>query len=297
MTITNNHDPILEHLTILKRQAEQVGQMLCSNPQTAGAGRRILECAEQVSLSSNNPFKTRPITFYCQHRQCPICQWRRSDRTRAEMHQLFDMNPDLADGKWLFLTLTVRNCQTWNLRETLDRMTKAFQRLTRRQFWRENVLGAIRCTEVDVGQSEPDTAHPHFHCLLLVRPSMFAGKNYMSEDRWRDAWATALQEHYVPRIKVERLQGNSEQIRAQVVAVTGYSTKARARVPGAQWLISTTLQLKGQRLIQTSRALSAIAPLFNREDAVDADYALPMRQARQGASFRWDYRSGSYYSV
>ncbi|WP_138436138.1 protein rep [Marinobacter shengliensis] len=233
MTFLNNNDALLEHLTTLKRQAEQVGRILLSNPLTESAGKRILECAEQVLITPRDQFKTKPITFYCQHRQCPICQWRRSDRARAKMHGLFDVNPGLADGKWLFLTLTARNCQTWNLRETLKRRAKAFKRLTRRKFWRENVLGAIRYTEVDVGQEEPDTAHPHFHCLLLVRPSMFEGKNYLSEERWRDAWGQALQEGYLPRLEVKRLQGTPDQIRSQVVAVSGYSTKARAGVPDA----------------------------------------------------------------
>jgi len=297
MAIINSHDPILETMTILKREAEQAGQILLSNPLTENAGRRILDCAEQVSLSYTDPFNTKPITFYCKHRQCPICQWRRSDRTRAEMHQLFDVNPDLADGKWLFLTLTVRNCDTWNLRETLDKMTTAFQRMTRRQFWQENVLGAIRYTEVDVGKAERDTAHPHFHCLLLVRPSMFAGKNYMSGERWADAWASALQEHYIPRVKLERFQGNPDQIRAQVVAVAGYSTKVRADVPNAQWLITTTLQLKGLRLIQTSGVLSTIAPQFNQDDVAEGDRVLPRPQTYPGATFRWDGQSGSYYSL
>ncbi len=297
MTFLNNNDALLEHLTTLKRQAEQVGRILLSNPRTEGAGRRILECAEQVLITPRDQFKTKPITFYCQHRQCPICQWRRSDQARAKMHGLFDVNPGLADGKWLFLTLTASNCQTRNLRETLRRRARAFKRLRRRKFWQDNVLGAIRYTEVDVGKEEPDTAHPHFHCLLLVRPSMFEGKNYVSEERWRDAWGQALQEGYLPRLEVERLPGTPDQIRSQVVAVAGYSTKARARVPDAQWLISTTQQLKGERLIQTSGVLSHIAPHLNNEDVVEADGSPPLRQALQGPTFRWDYRSGHYYSV
>lgn len=297
MTFLHNNDAILEHLTTLKRQAEQVGRILLSNPHTESAGRRILECAEQVLLISRDQFKSKPTSFFCRHRQCPICQWRRSDKARAKMHQLFNVNPDLAEGKWLFLTLTARNCQTWNLRDTLRRRAKAFKRLKRRKFWRENVLGAIRYTEVDVGHEEPGTAHPHFHCLLLVRPSMFEGKNYISQERWRDTWGQALQEGYLPRLGVERLQGAPDRIRSQVVAVAGYSTKARAGVPAAQWLISTTQQLKGERLIQTSGVLSHIAPHLNNEDVVEADGSPPLRQALQKPTFRWDYRSGHYYSV
>ncbi|MCL7944029.1 protein rep [Marinobacter sp. ATCH36] len=297
MTITNNQDPVLEQLTILKRQAEWTGQILLSNPLTAGAGMKILECAEQVSLSYNSPFSPKPVTFYCKQRQCPICQWRRSQRACAEMHQLFDHRPDLAEGKWIFLTLTARNCETWDLRDTLKKMKDAFQRMTRRHFWQENVLGAIRYTEVSVGQSDPNTAHPHFHCLLLVRPSMFAGNNYMSTKRWAAAWGSALQQQYTPRVQVERLQGTPQEIRAQVVNWVGYSTKARRDTPSAPWLITVTQQLKGRQLVQVSGELGTIAPQFNTEDVADVDCTAIGQQGYQGATFRWDYQSRSYYPV
>jgi len=297
MTITNNQDPVLEHLTILKRQAEWTGQILLNNPLTWGAGIKILECAERVSLSHNYSYSPKPITFYCKQRQCPICQWRRSQRTCAEVHQLFDYRPDLAEGKWIFLTLTARNCETWDLRDTLKKMTNAFQRMTRRLFWRENVLGAIRYTEVSVGRANPDTAHPHFHCLLLIRPSMFAGNNYMSTQRWADAWGSALQEHYTPEVHVERLQGAPQEIREGVVNWAGYSTKARRDTPSAQWLVNVTQQLKGLQLVQVMGELGRIAPHFSTEDVVDVDYISTGHQACETPTFRWDGQSRSYYPV
>lgn len=258
---------------------------------------KILECAERVSLCYHNPYSPRPITFYCKQRQCPICQWRRSQRTCAEMHQLFDCKPDLGEGKWLFLTLSARNCETWGLRDTLKTMTKAFQRMTRRHFWQENVLGAIRYTEVSVGRSDPDTAHPHFHCLLLVRPSMFAGNNYMSTQRWADAWGNALQEHYIPEVHVERLQGTPQKIREEVVNWAGYSTKARRDTPSAPWLINVTQQLKGLQLVQSLGELGTIAPHLSREDVVDGDYISAWQQTSETPTFRWDGHSGSYYPL
>src|SRR5690554_6864936 len=139
----NNQDSLLGNIAEMKRRAELVGYSLLNSPSTEDAGRRILNCAAEVGLSPETNQRHRVFAYYCKHRQCPICEWRRSQRTCAEMHQLFDHKPDLADGKWIYLTLTVRNCSTQNLRETLDRMTKAFQRLTRRNFWQHNVMGAI----------------------------------------------------------------------------------------------------------------------------------------------------------
>lgn len=297
MTIINNHDPVLDNLTNLKRQAEWVGQILLTHPLTERSGGKILECAERVSLSYSSPFSPKPITYYCKQRQCPICQWRRCQRTCGEMHQLFNYRPELAEGKWLFVTFTAKNCETWNLQKTIKKMTRAFYRMTRRQFWQDNVLGAIRYTEVSVGWSDPDTAHPHLHCLLLVRPSMFAGNNYMSETRWEEAWALALQEHYTPGVHVERIQGSPKEVKEQVVNWAGYSTKARRDSPSAQWLIAVTQQLKGQQLVQSFGELGTIAPHFNREDVVDVDYISTGHQACETPTFRWDGHSRSYYPL
>lgn len=250
MHTVDSQDSTLTNIAVMKRFADQVGHILLSSPSTEGAGIRILNCATEVGLPAGVNSGQRVYTNYCKHRQCPICEWRRSQRTCAEMHQLFDRYPSLAVGKWLFLTLTVRNCSTQDLRETLDRMTGAFQRLIRRTFWQQNVLGAIRFTEVSIGQSEPDTAHPHFHCLLLVRPSMFAGIHYMSEERWANAWADALQEHYVPAVNLQRVTYPPSEVRTEVVRLAGYSTKARLEMPDPQWLIEVTQQMRGYRSVQ-----------------------------------------------
>ncbi|MDK7012116.1 protein rep, partial [Escherichia coli] len=73
------------------------------------------------------------------------------------------------DARWLFLTLTVRNCPITELGDTLTVMNAAFQRLKDRKEFR-GVLGWVRTTEVTRGKD--GSAHPHFHTLLMVSPSM-----------------------------------------------------------------------------------------------------------------------------
>lgn len=54
---------------------------------------------------------------------------------------------DYPDGRWMFLTLTVRNCAIEDLGETLTAMNAAFQRMkVRKEF--KSVQGWIRTTEV-----------------------------------------------------------------------------------------------------------------------------------------------------
>lgn len=102
-------------------------------------------------------------------------------------------------ARFVFLTLTVRNCELSELRQTLTRMNKSWTLLTKRKEW--PALGWIR--SVEVTRSRDDTAHPHFHCLLMVPPSYFKGGAYLSQRRWSEVWRACLKVDYDPIIHVQ----------------------------------------------------------------------------------------------
>ena len=52
-------------------------------------------------------------TKFCRVRHCPVCQWRRSLMWKAKAYQaLPKVIRDYPKHRWLFLTLTVKNCVT-----------------------------------------------------------------------------------------------------------------------------------------------------------------------------------------
>ena len=48
-------------------------------------------------------------------------------------------------------------------------------------------------------------AHPHFHALLLVKPSYFA-KGYIKQSDWVEMWAKALRADYLPSVNVKAVK-------------------------------------------------------------------------------------------
>ncbi|MBE3060782.1 protein rep, partial [Klebsiella pneumoniae] len=67
----------------------------------------------------------------------PVCQWRRSLMWQARFYQsLPRIVADYPASRWMFLTLTVRNCALEELGEPLCRMNTAFQRLKVRKEFR-----------------------------------------------------------------------------------------------------------------------------------------------------------------
>uniref|UniRef100_UPI00137AE98A protein rep n=1 Tax=Escherichia coli TaxID=562 RepID=UPI00137AE98A len=88
---------------------------------------------------------------FCRVRHGPVCQWRRSLMWQARFYQsLPRIVADYPDARWMFLTLTVRNCAIGELGEMLNRMNAAFQRMKVRKEFRP-VQGWIRTTEVTRG--------------------------------------------------------------------------------------------------------------------------------------------------
>ena len=48
-------------------------------------------------------------------------------------------------------------------------------------------------------------AHPHFHALLLVKPSYFT-INYIKQGDWVEMWAKALRADYLPSVNVKAVK-------------------------------------------------------------------------------------------
>ena len=110
---------------------------------------------------------------------------------------------DYPDSRWMFLTLTVRNCDIADLGDTLTAMNAAFQRMKDRKEFKP-VQGWIRTTEVTRGRD--GSAHPHFHTLMMVPPSMLSGDAYVKHYRWVELWRDCLRVDYDPNVDVRSVK-------------------------------------------------------------------------------------------
>lgn len=187
--------------SVLDRLAGRIEQ--CSGYLEFGLGQGD-ENGEQV-------FRLTSARF-CRVRQCPICQWRKALMWRARFYKAFPaIERDFPKARYIFLTLTVKNCPISDLRETIRWMNDSWKRLTNRQTW--PALGFIRTTEVTRGKD--GTAHPHFHCLLMVQPSYFQGKYYLSHAKWTELWQSCLQVDYTPIVEVHAVKPRADRGKAR----------------------------------------------------------------------------------
>ena len=179
--------------TLLERYAERMD--LCS---------QHLQFELVGDESGERHYKLR-LADFCRVRHCPICQWRRSMMWAARCHEAFPrILRDYPKSRFIFMTLTVRNCDVVELRSTLEQMNKAWHRMIGRKVF--PATGWMRNVEVTRGKD--GTAHPHFHALLMVDPGYFGGQNYLSQPKWIELWKSCLKVDYQPSMRINTVKGN-----------------------------------------------------------------------------------------
>lgn len=223
---------------------------------------RVNHCSGELLFAWNTNTTTGESTLklrgsrFCRVRNCPICQWRRSMLWRARFFQsLPQLQSEHPTSRWLFLTLTIKNCPITHLRDTLADMNRAWNRLILRPEF-SAVTGWIRTTEVTRGAD--GSAHPHFHCLLMVSSSYFGGKYYVTQNRWRELWQSVMRLDYPPVVDIRTVKGNGGGIHQAICETLKYSVKPTDMTDDPAWFIAYTKQTHKLRFLATGGLLKKI---------------------------------------
>lgn len=190
--------------------------------------------------------------FLCKVRHCPCCSWSRSRVWKARLHEgIPKMMIEHPTTRFIFVTLTVPNCHISELRNTLDGMSKAFDRLMKRRDVKSNVLGYVRSMEVT---RNPNTgyAHPHFHVLLAVKPSYFS-HGYIKQATWVSHWQECLGTTETRVVDVRTCKPNPKYandplgLASSILEVAKYCVKHTDMIVNKEWLVEMTTQLNATK--------------------------------------------------
>lgn len=260
-------------------EAQQVEQIYAEAAEFERLAQRMHQCSGLLIFADVPDPETGELVLrlreahFCRVRHCPVCQWRRSlmwyARFQKALPEILGRYPN---ARWAFLTLTVRNCDIKELRQTLSDMNRAWGRLVKRSEFRP-VLGWIRTTEVTKGKD--GSAHPHFHTLLMVPHSMVSGKHYVKQARWAELWKECLRADYTPIVDIrivrpkkvsrEALETSNTSLETSNAAVADaarevlkYAVKPSDMLGGGndnEWFLELTRQVHNLRFIATGGAL------------------------------------------
>src|SRR5439155_6186851 len=131
---TNRH----QRYALRVEQCSQVLEFARDPPKQAGREKLTSKAGQKLTLKN---------AWFCRVRHCPVCQWRRSLMWQAKVYRALPRPvADYPDVRFLFLTLTIKNCPIGDLRRTLNLMRLAWVRLMQLASW--PALGWVRSVEV-----------------------------------------------------------------------------------------------------------------------------------------------------
>jgi plasmid rolling circle replication initiator protein Rep len=152
---------------------------------------------------------------------------------------------DYPKARWLFVTLTVKNCAITELRETLVWMNKSFKRMSELKAFPAD--GYIKTVEVTRGKPPALSAHPHFHILMMVKPSYFS-HGYLSQAKWVEMWQKSLRIDYKPILDVQALK-HQDSLVGLLAEVIKYSVKESDLTADREWFLELTRQMHRTKAI------------------------------------------------
>lgn len=226
----------------------------------------LLQYLWEQNFETGENYLSLKNASFCRVRLCPVCQWRRSMAWRARMFlrlpSLLRQHPDYS---FLFLTLTVKNCEIGELDKTITHMNEAFRHLFRLKALKP-IKGYIRSTEVT--KSGEMGAHPHFHCILAVDKTYFAGKNYLSNQKWAELWKQSLKADYQPVVDIRKIKVQGGRLESKAIIETlKYSTKIESLVESKDWFLIYSDQIIKKRFLATGGCFKN----FLKESASNAE--------------------------
>ena len=176
-------------------------------------------CAEQLEyLVDADGNKKLYRTYFCRNRLCPMCQWRRSLKLFGQVSQITNyVSVKNAGVRYLFITLTQKNCVGSELGTEFDKINIAFKKLVNKTWrfatatkFKQSMLGYIKSTEVTYN-SKTNTYHPHLHIIFAVKEDYFKSSNYISKNNWRVIWADLLGVDYLPQVNVQAIKPDRQE--------------------------------------------------------------------------------------
>ena len=209
---------------------------------------RIHFCSEFLNFvlkpTQTDAFKLKlKSARFCHVRTCVVCLWRKSLMYKARVYKsLPKFLEDYPRYRFLFLTLTVRNCEIQELRETIIWMNQGFTRLSRLKAFPGE--GWVKSVEITKGRRAD--AHPHFHVFLTVKSSYF-NRDYLSQKKWCDLWQKSLRIDYQPILDVQAVRARRD-LTSLVAEIIKYQTKPSHLIgygtqEDKEWFLEYTKQI------------------------------------------------------
>lgn len=185
----------------------------------------VLGCGSYLKFSHQEHIETKDTrerlkdADFCKFRFCPMCSWRRNININRELLVALSQIERYKRVSYLFLTLTVRNPSTEDLKATVKQMNQSFKRMSETKAYKKSIIGHFKALEIVGDKTLDGEVHPHFHILMIVNSSYFTSRYYLSQARWTEMWKKALRVEYTPVVDIRKVKAKNNQLSALQSAI------------------------------------------------------------------------------
>jgi plasmid rolling circle replication initiator protein Rep len=293
-------------------EADDVTDVYASSPISRHQryATRVENCSQVLGFA-HDPLAAKKsklrlqTAWFCRVRHCPVCQWRRSLMWQAKVYRALPaLLKDYPDTRFLFMTLTVRNCEVKDLRATLDLMRRAWVRLTQLRTF--PARGWVRAVEITRSEKYR-TAHPHYHCLLMVPPAYFQG-DYLKQAQWAELWRQCLRIDYRPVVDIRtvklalvpdshRVNPPPKNMWAAVAEILKYAVKPSDMVRDHEWFLGLVDQVHKTRAVAIGGILKRYIKEREQETLMSEPGEEPGEQTKEQLYFGWKQKVRKYRKI
>ncbi len=267
-------------------------------------GRILFFNKEQHKETRSHRLKLEQM-YTCKDRFCPFCNWRRSRKLALQSYAILKQIEEKQKVRFLFLTLTVKNPETKDLRKTVKEMMTGFNKLRGYKRVLNSSLGWMRALEVHPQKTDRNKAHPHFHVLLLVNPQYFqiGSALYISHKEWQSLWQKAMKLDYAPSVDIRAIKAKipgGDPLASVVAETCKYPVKSTdlSRLNDEQFELFVNQMFKVRNL-GFGGILKEYRQKLNLDDIEDGDLIHDLTENDDKLweiieKIRFDYKLGSY---
>lgn len=253
--------------------------------------------------------RTLSAANFCDLRLCPMCIARRAKRNAAKLTRVMDAVEAEEKCRFLFLTLTVKNCDGCELESTIRALLRGWVKLIRHREIDRALGGWFRALEI-TRNKKTKQYHPHIHAIIAVSPEYFDSNLYITQKSWRKHWQIAAGLDYDPsvRISATRARGGCDSATCSAtVEAAKYATKdseyisSRLSMKEAVAIVTDyTEALFRKRLTAFGGWMKEAARRFDAEDLDKGDLVhVDDEQIREDVAeyvetYNWNLGAGDY---
>lgn len=248
--ILKKFTPKREASELLSASYERIGYESKSE-RVNGCGT-YLEFRQPVS-DNNEKWRLYNANF-CRDRLCPLCAMRRTYKIFGQISQIMNVIED--KYAFIFLTLTVPNCDAETLPKTLNNMQEGFRKYVKYKPIKKAVLGIFKSLEITRNKKN-GSYHPHYHNILAVNKNYFSSRDYIKRDDWLTMWQKAMKNPSITQVDIRKCKSKDNKegeaavksLRSAVAEVAKYSVKS------VDYLIPDNPELTDDIVLTLSAAL------------------------------------------